>query len=281
MKEKNISAIFIYMFIEKGLIPGPEEKEGQFFARTKALNHFFCNPPAEIDHFLTDGDWTCARETTRDLFGFSTDWIVAYYSNARLTFFQGAATWINTQNSLRIPVIQLKEKFETGSLHKLYRREEVLAHEAVHAARMQFDEPLFEEFFAYRTSPHIWRRLLGPLFLRPWEATVFLVLFLIPLGLEIARFFYPEISPLFLYLPFVFFGLLLVRVAALHLILGIALKRMEPYLKNPRLRWAAALCLTDKEIFRFTFMPKKKLEKFFKKEHSLRWKMLRDSYFKK
>ncbi len=269
------------MFIEKGLIPGPKEEEKQFFARTKALNQFFSYPPEDIDRYLTDGDWVAARETTGSLFGFSPDWIVAYYSNARLSFFQGAATWISTRNDLRIPVIQLKEKFETGSLHKLYRREEVLAHEAVHAARMQFDEPIFEEFFAYKTSPHSWRRIFGPIFQRPWEAYLFIILLLIPFGIEVARLFHPEISPFWAYVPFIFFALLLVRLSLLHLTLAVALKRMKGYLKNPKKQWAAAICLTDREIFQFAFLPKKKLEKFLKKQHSLRWKLLHDSYFKK
>ncbi|MBS0628738.1 MAG: hypothetical protein JSS30_00765 [Verrucomicrobia bacterium] len=269
------------MFIEKGLIPGPEEKEAQFSARTKALNQFYSYPPEEIDRFLTDGDWRGARETTESLFGFSSDWIVAYYSNARLSFFQGAATWISTRNDLRIPVIQLKEQFESGSLHKLYRREEVLAHEAVHAARMQFDEPIFEEFFAYKTSPHWWRRVFGPIFQRPWEAYLFIILLLIPLGMEVARFFYPEIGPFFVYVPFIFFGLLLVRLSVLHLTLAVALKRLVPYLKSSHKRWAAGLCLRDREIFKIAFLPRKKLEKFLKKDHSFRWKLLRDCYFKK
>lgn len=269
------------MFIEKGLIPGPKEEEKQFLARTKALNQFFSYPPEEIDRFLTDGDWIAARETTQHLFGFSPDWIVAYYSNARLSFFQGAATWISTRGDLRIPVVQLKEKFETGSLHKLYRREEVLAHEAVHAARMQFDEPIFEEFFAYKTSPHGWRRFFGPIFQRPWEAHVFILLLLIPLGIEVARFFYPDISPFFAYVPFIFFALLLVRLLTLHLTLAVALKRMKNVLKNPTKCWAAAVCMTDREIFQFAYLPKKKIEKFLKKQHSLRWKLLHDSYFKK
>jgi len=269
------------MLIEKGFIPGPKETEKQFLARAEALNHFFSNPPENLDHFLTDGDWDSARETTKHLFGFSPDWIVAYYSDARLTFFQGAATWIKSYNQIRIPVIQLKEKFETGSLHRLYRREEVLAHEAVHAARMQFDEPIFEEFFAYKTSPHGWRRFFGPIFQRPWEAYLFIVLLLIPLGLEISRFFYPDISPHFVYLPFIFFAILLLRLTTLHVILAIALRRLTGYLKSPERRLAAALCLTDREIFRVASLPKKKLEKFLKKEHTLRWKLLRDSYFKK
>lgn len=252
------------MEINRGWIPGPEEGEEQFLARVKALKHFFSYPPEDVDHFLTDRDWAGARAITERLYGFSPDWIVAHYSNAKLSFFQGAATWIIERNDLRIPLIQLKEKFESGSLHKMYHREEVLAHEAVHAARMQFDEPVFEEFFAYQTSPHWWRRLFGPIFQRQWEAYVFIVLLLIPLAVEVARF-----------IPFIFFGLLLIRLSFLHLTLALAMRKMKPMLKNPSKKWAAALFLKDREIFQFAYSSKPI------KQTDFRWKMMREMYFKK
>ncbi|NGX38613.1 MAG: hypothetical protein K1000chlam2_01788, partial [Chlamydiae bacterium] len=165
MKIKNLQD-----FNQKGWIPGPLEEEKKFLKRIETLDHFFSNPPSDIDHFLTDADWTVAQEKTKALYDLSPDWIVAYYSNRNLPFFQGAATWITEKDTMRIPLVQLKEKFEEGSLMRLYRREEVLAHEAVHAARMQFDEPYFEEIFAYKTSPRSWRRFFGPLFQSSWES---------------------------------------------------------------------------------------------------------------
>lgn len=263
------------MGLNQGWIPGPEEGEAPFFARVKELKQFFSYPPEDVDNFLTDRDWEGARAITERLYGFSPDWIVAYYSNAKLSFFQGAAAWIITRNDLRIPLIQLKEKFESGSLHKMYHREEVLAHEAVHAARMQFDEPVFEEFFAYKTSPHWWRRVFGPIFQRQWEAYVFIALLLIPIGIEVARFFYPDLWVFPYFLPFIFFGLLLLRLSFLHLTLALAMRKMKPFLKNPSKKWAAALFLKDREIFQFAYSSKPI------KQTDFRWKMMREMYFKK
>lgn len=265
----------------KGWIPGPEEDEKHFLARTKTLKHFFSYPPEDLDHFLTDGDWQGAWLITENLYGFAPDWIVGYYSNRKLSFFQGAATWITKQEEVQIPLIQLKEKFETGSLHKLYRREEVLAHEAVHAARMQFEEPIFEEFFAYKTSPHGWRRFFGPLFQRPWEAYLLLILLLIPFGIEAARFFYPDLPMVFTFLPALYLTILLLRLSLLHLTLWLGLRRFQSYLREPKRKWAAALYLKDREIFQFAYLPKKRLEKALKKEKGFRWKLLREYYFKK
>lgn len=268
---------------KKGLIPGPEEKEDQFLARIKGLEYFFTHPPEDVDRFLTDGDWQGARITTERLYGFAPDWIVAHYSNSGLSFFQGAATWIISQNDLRIPLIQLREKFESGSLMKLYRREEVLSHEAVHAARMQFDEPIFEEFFAYKTSPHFWRRLLGPIFQKAWEAYLFLALLLIPFAIEISRFFNIDAGPysLLAFLPLIYFAVLLLRLSFLHCTLAFAMKRMKPLLENSHHLWGAALFLKDREIFQFAFLRDKRFEKFLKGQEGLRWEMLSKCYFKK
>lgn len=260
---------------QQGWIPGPEEGEEQFLSRVKELKHFFSYPPEDVDKFLTDTDWSGACAITERLYGFSPNWIVAHYSNAKLSFFQGAATWIIARNGLRIPLIQLKEKFENGSLHKMYLREEVLAHEAVHAARMQFDEPVFEEFFAYKTSPHWWRRIFGPIFERTWEAYLFIILLMIPLAIEVARFFYPDIWVFPYFLPFIFFGLLLLRLIFLHLTLALAMRKMAPFLKDRNKKWAAALFLKDREIFQFAYSSKPI------QQNDFRWKNLSESYFKK
>lgn len=268
---------------ERGWIPGPLEEKKDFEKRVEDLNHFFSNPPSDIDHFLTDRDWSRAKEITKHLYDFSPDWILAYYNNDKLSFFQGAATWISEKEDLRLPLIQLREKFEEGRLFKFYYREEVLAHEAVHAARMQFDEPLYEEIFAYKTSPGFFRRFFGPLFQRPWEAYFFIALLFIPLTIEILLFLGIEVG-YFIYLsliPAAFFAYLLLRLLALRSVLAIALHRMKQFLEHPSKNWALAFRLKDSEIFRFALQRKKKLTEYILKQSSLRWNLLKEIYFKK
>ncbi|NGX60219.1 MAG: hypothetical protein KR126chlam3_01388 [Chlamydiae bacterium] len=273
----------IQQFNERGWIPGPGEEEKIFEKRIEALDHFFSYPPEDIDHFLTDQDWTPAQETLKHLYDFSPDWIVAHYSNQKLSFFQGAATWITENNDLRIPLIQLREKFESGKLFGLYQRKEVLAHEATHAARMQFDEPLFEEIFAYKTSPRFWRRFLGPLFQHTWEAYTFIFLLLFPIAIEIALLFDFELGPLIFlrFAPLVFFGYLLVRLIVLRATLGLALLRLRKFLKNPKKNWAVAFRLKDREIFQFALQTQEKLKQYLKEQNSLRWDLVKQIYFKK
>lgn len=267
----------------RGWIPGPHEEKDPFLKRVEALDHFYSNPPTDVDHFLTTRDWTQAIEKLKGLYDMAPDWIVAHYSDRNLTFFQGAATWITEKGDYRIPLVQLKEKFERGSLLKVYGKSEVLAHEAVHAARMQFDEPRFEEIFAYKTSPYFWRRLFGPLFEKPWEATLFITLVFVPLIFEILRLFWKD-EPLFAWaplLPFAYFAFLLCRLLFLRTTLCLALRRLKGLLKNPTKKWAAAMRMRDRELFLFAYRSKESIESFLKKEKSLRWQLLKETYFKK
>lgn len=268
---------------QRGWIPGPSEEKKAFEKRVEALHHFFSYPPEEIDHFLTDRDWIEAQETTLHFYDFSPDWIVSHYSNRNLSFFQGAATWITEKGGYCIPLIQLREKLERGNLLGLYSKAEVLAHEAVHAVRMQFDEPYYEEIFAYKTSPHFFRRFFGPLFQKPWEAYLFLFLFLLPLAIEVIQVFDVELEhfSLFRFLPLVFFAYLLCRLLCLCSLLGLALRRMRKFLKDSKKPWALAVRLKDREIFRFALQRGKSLEKYFQKQDSFRWTFLKEIYFKK
>ena len=265
---------------QKGFIPGPDEEKKAYEKRIEALNHFFSYPPEDIDHFLTDTDWINTQKKLIHLYDISPDWIVAHYSDQNLSFFQGAATWITEKEGLRIPLIQMKEKFEKGKLLWLYSRDEVLSHEAVHAARMQFDEPYFEEIFAYKTSSKLWRRFLGPIFQRPWEATVFIVLLLLPIAYEIAQFFPINIESYswLRFLPLYFFVVLFLRLTFLQSILFCACLRVKKNLKDPAKKWAVLFRLTDREIFQLCF--RKNLAKFIKGQKSLRWNLLKNHYLK-
>jgi hypothetical protein len=265
---------------ERGWIPGPLEEKKEFETRVEALNHFFSYPPTDIDHFLTDTDWIAASELTQHLYDFSPDWIVAHYSNRKLSFFQGAATWITERDAYRIPLIQLRNTLEQGKMLGLYSRKEILAHEAVHAARMQFDEPLFEEIFAYQTSKGL-RKFFGPLFQRPWEAYLFILLLLIPIGVEIATFMNHDLGLLahLRFLPLIFFGFLLLRLIFLRSILSLALKKLKFFLKDPNKNWAVAFRLKDKEIFQFALQSKQKIADYLREQKSLRWDFLDENYF--
>ncbi|NGX39149.1 MAG: hypothetical protein KR126chlam1_00471 [Chlamydiae bacterium] len=264
-----------------GFVPGPDEDREAFLERVDTLETFFSHPSSDVDYFLTDTDWSGALKKTETLYGFAPNWIVAHYSDRRLPFFQGAATWIVEREGVRVPLIQLRTRFDQGSYMKIYRREEVLAHEAVHAMRMQFDEPYFEEIFAYKTSSRFYRRFFGPIFMRPWESYIFILLLFSPIGVEVARFFVPELGlyAFFGFLPALFLGVLLIRLFLSQMILFFSLRYIKGFLQPSVKPLAAAVRLSDSEIFRFAFAKREKLKRFIRDKKSLRWTLLREKYF--
>jgi len=150
-------------FNAHGFIPGPNESEEAFLGRVEQIKGKEALPKAH---------WEWPRLQLKELFDFEPDSLSAYYSNKKLAPWQGAVCWIGEDN---VPTLQLREGFKKGSYLKLYSRGEILAHESAHAARSAFDEPKFEEFFAYATAPRKWIRVLGPLFQRSWEPWILLI----------------------------------------------------------------------------------------------------------
>ncbi len=150
-----------------GFIPGPGEKELAFLNRVKQTKEAFFKlgegsiPPAH---------YAFVKEKLGRLFGFSPDSLPAFYSNRALTPWQGAAVWVENG---QVIAIQLRKAFAKGSFLGIYRRSEILSHEAVHAARSAFPNDPWEEFFAFMTSDSKWRQVLGPIVQRPFEVWPF------------------------------------------------------------------------------------------------------------
>lgn len=277
---KKIAPEELLNFNERGWIPGPDEDEKTFLHRIKELDHFFSYPPPSVDDFLTDRDWESARGLTSKLFDFSSHWIVAHYSNQNLPFFQGAATWLFEKNGVQMPLIQLKTKFEEGSLYKIYRKEEVLAHECVHAARMAFHGPKFEEIFAYKTSALPLRKYAGPLFQKSWESTIFFVLLIFPFLVQ-AIFLFLEPFPYWwgvLLFPWAYLALLGIRLAYLHIKLSKCLQKVGKVLLKPAQALPFAFRLTDEEILHFAKSSPEEIKVYAKAQKSLRWRLITTAY---
>lgn len=221
-------------YFQRGLIPGPDEDEKTFLERVSRLTAQ--SPNQEESHAIT-----------RHLFGFSVDWVPVFYSNQKLPFWEGAAIWIG-----ETPSIQLRENFKKGS-YLGYRREEVLAHEAVHAARVAFEEPRFEEILAYQTSKSRLRRWAGPLFRKPWESALFMVLLVLAfLG--------------YCWIPLAVLGWLSVRLTWAQWTLQRCLKKLPLSL---------IVCLTDTEIRKFARLSLTDIQAYFENDQTLRGSLIR------
>ena len=215
---------------EMGFIPGPAESLLQFEERVakigKTMTAANTMPRALFD-------W--ARSRLSDLFGFEPQSLPVFYSNKNLSIWQGAACWIDEG---AVPILQLRNGFMKGTYLKIYSREEVLAHEAVHAARAAFNEEENEEFFAYASSNLKWRSVLGPIIRKPWEPWIALGLFA---GGIFSAWAY---LPLAMWLGAGFF-----RLCRQHLRLSRASSVLFEQLKDKKNVRALLFRLTDKEIY--------------------------------
>ncbi|MCI0381697.1 MAG: hypothetical protein L0207_01405 [Chlamydiae bacterium] len=267
---------------QRGFIPGPEESEDQFLKRVEKLEIFFSYPPKKIDHYLTDGEWEGATKITKQLFDFGPDWIIGFYDNRNLSFFQGAATWIEKKEDVSIPLIQLRKKFFSGSFFYLYSREEVLAHEAVHAARSAFHEEKFEEIFAFYSSKNSFRRWMGPLFQKSWEAGVFIALLLIPFFVQISSlwFGFPDFLTWLFLLPLSYAFFLLTRLAFLKGRLNRYLKKLESLLGKEK-ALQVAFRSKDEEILNLARVNSEEIKTYFtrNKNETPRFRMIYLAYF--
>ena len=211
-------------YFHRGLIPGPAESEGAFLKRVS-----FAKP-------LTHPEWTEV-----DL-PFKIDWVPLSYSNHQIAWWEGAATWISEED---LPAIQLRKNFEKGSFLG-YKRSEMLSHEAIHAARMRFEEPHFEEVLAYSTAPQAWKRFFGPLFSRTWEPLVLMAA--VALGI-----FWPLV-------PMSVIGLSLAWLSYRQWIFKRCCRKLP---------FPVILTLTDHEMKQFAWMSEEEIRAYLEKSSTL------------
>jgi hypothetical protein len=231
----------------KGFIPGPDETEESFCARTREKKEMLSREQLE---------WT--KEQLQELFDFAPESLDVVYSNKDLAPWQGAACWIEDGRAR----LQLREGFRKGTYLGLYSRDEVLAHEAIHAARVMFNEPENEEFFAYAASTKRWRAVLGPLIKRPWEVWVWATC------LTVGIFWEPS---LFFAICWTLLGLW--RLIRQHARRRSAASTLMQKLQNFKKVRAALFRMTDQEIRTLA------QGKWIKGDESLRWRVIQLVYF--
>ena len=250
----------LFALDKMGLIPGPGEDEPSFLARISDIKEKF-----HSGQWIPESHWDWVRQSLDQMFDVKPLYICAFYSNQNLAPWQGAASWIEGR---ALSSIQLRTGLRKGSYLHLYSREEILAHEAVHAARSGFDESRFEEFFAYMTSEKKWRRVLGPILQKPWEAWPLLALLI---GGIVWPVCYLGAA---LWSAVGFF-----RLIWSHRQLGRAAKQILASTQDPRRTRSILFRLTDAEIK--TFSKGENLEKYGQTQTCLRWKIIRSYYGEK
>ena len=247
---------------EEGFLAGPDETEESFVKRFNILKN---SPFERIDPKpLERRNCKC-----HELYAANPDWIPLTFSNKGLLPWEGGALWIFENH---LPLIQLRKGFKKGKF-LIYSKDEVLKHETVHALRLAFNEPRFEEILAYETSSSKWRRWIGPLFRKPSHAAFFISLVLISLTIQtVYVFFIP--SPLFSwikgasFLPFVdliFRSALLIKDRKAF---RMTLRKLGKIFPNQKNVFPIAVRLKDSEIQSFALLPLEKVVSYFEEKAS-------------
>jgi hypothetical protein len=242
-------------FNSQGFIPGPKESEEEFKSRIDAAKRIFSEHAT-----LPKAHWEWVRLHLKELFHFEPESIAAYYSNQKLAPWQGAACWIGED---KVPLLQLRNGFRKGAYLKLYTRGEILAHESVHAARAAFDDPQNEEFFAYATAAHKWRRVLGPIFQRVWEPWLLFASLALGLVWEAGWLMATALI-----------GMGFWRLIRRFSCLSKAFNHLMGRLKDAKTARAVLFRLSDKEIKMLS------QGKWIEGDKTLRWRLIRLAYLK-
>lgn len=284
-------------FNQEGYIPGPYENEENFLKRiefSKKLledpKKFFNDrgeaPPFDIEMKILKPRWNWTRAQLMNLYGVSPVDSAMFYSDKKLRFFQGAATWILPIDNVKIPILQFRKKLKKNSYLFIYTLDEILAHELVHSMRVEFDEPKTEEMLSYMTSISYFRKIFGPIVRNSNEVLIFLGFFSLYF---VSHFFYQIFNlNLFFYLSFfiglISIGLLFYGFARLFYVrrkFFKTLKKLTKIFNDKKIARAVLFRLTDFEIFKFSSMKKEKIIDYFEKSKdlSLRLKMIYFAYF--
>jgi hypothetical protein len=206
-------------------------------------------------------------------------WVPIQTERQGLQFWEGAVLWLEgTDADFTMPRIQVSDKAQ-----RFYTRDELIAHEMVHAVRSDFVEEQFEEVLAYATSTKAWRRWLGPFFRKPVEASVFLWAMLLTVAVQVIEVA-TEWTSGWLFFPWIPFFLIAggaIRLYCTQRLFRGCLKNLGLVLQNPEKKWAVALRMSDEEIRLFARLMSHEIREWIEQEKavSLRWKMIAQVYF--
>ncbi|MEM1283033.1 MAG: hypothetical protein AAGG81_05715 [Chlamydiota bacterium] len=280
----------------QGLIPGPNESEDGFLLRADYCQHIRqyltekTGLPIGRDEFVEEPKREEMGTAARVLYGIFPNWVPIIYDNHKLSFWHGGCAWIfqSDEESPLSAVLQLRSSLShRGSVYGFINKQEIIAHEICHVGRMAFEEPIFEEFFAYATSTSRFRRWLGPIVKNSIESGIFVLLLLMIFFIDLFFLFLGSEQALqqMMWLKAVPFALLifgLFRLNKRHQQLKRCLSHLEELCDSPSAASSIAFRLTDQEIITFGKWSTEEIRDYIdqQKEISLRWRMIYSVYLK-
>lgn len=281
---------------EQGFFPGAEESEVAFQERVSFCQNLEENLrklannqlPFETNNSHSKEILEQTLSLTKTLYGIQPRWVPLFFGNYQLAPWHGGCAWIFqiNDNTPTSAFLQLRSHFRNRSTFLgIYHRNELIAHELSHVGRMLYQEPQFEEFFAYQSSPSSWRRWMGPIVQSSKESFYFILLLGFVIMVDFALLFsasnISEFAWWTRFLPLIVLILALGRLTYRHHILKRCLKQLQ-VLVSPLQAKHLLYRLLDHEIKLFSRLSHEKIENFIKQaaDQSFRWRFLKTIYFK-
>lgn len=272
-----------------GIIPGPEESESAFSKRAAYCLSIDDELPKESGALLSHvAPSDPLFHVTKALFDIAPSWAPILYDDTKLYPWHGGSAWIFQLNgdSPLSALLQLRRSLkERENLFGLVDKREIIAHEMSHIGRMAYEEPIFEEFFAYSSSASPFRRWFGPIVQNSLESGLFAIALFLVILFDL--YLLATASPLFftlslyvkaLPLAMLLYGLL--RLAYRQRALLSCKKKLLLLTGSEKSASAVAYRLTDREIFLFSKAPPSAIASYAHeaKEKSLRWRVIASAY---
>ena len=262
----------LYRLRENGFIAAEHENEEEFKKRIafcESLTTSFTSDPT-LSQRLEEG-----IAHLHPLYAIAPRWIPLYYSNKGLPPWQAGCAWIfqTEKGGPTGATIQLRKKFYRSSTYFSLSIRELIAHELAHVGRLAFNEPKYEEFFAYETAETSFRKRYGPLFQSAYESLFLLLLFFIPLLFSLyAIFTYTTLEPLHMLslqlLPLAYILFLLVRLYRRRSNFTTTKKKLQSLYGEKA--GPIFYMLTDTEIELFPKLEEKEIDEYLRDSSSLR-----------
>ncbi|MEA2011967.1 MAG: hypothetical protein U9O87_02620 [Verrucomicrobiota bacterium] len=281
----------------RGFIMGEKESLGDFVKRLNCLKKnmeemnkslkaegFF---EIEGSRFSLDSQipsklFKTPAQKTEELYRFSIDWVPGFFVNPSFGWLFGGCAFYFFPDFFALFII--RKSFQNKERWLIYSRDELLAHELCHIARIGMKKRKFEEYFAYQTSSSSFRKAVGSVFQTAGDTYLILLSTMLLLGAQISKVFIGLPVPVWLFWIFVFLCIsrLALRYRKIKKTISSATENLKKTFENNTL--PVLFRCTEKEIDALSKMLKKDSVTNWvnnKMQNSIKWKIIKKRFSKR
>ncbi len=187
---------------ERGIILGENETAEELAGRLEVLNRNYSRMEEELrssGHYRVENLRVAARDRipqsilleangymARHL-AFSNDWVPGFFLNPAFSLLFGGCAYYFLPDFFALFIIRASFRKKTRWL--FYQRQELLAHEICHIARIGLNASIYEEPLAYQTATTGFRRFFGGIFRSQVDSFAFLLAALLLTASQILRLY--------------------------------------------------------------------------------------------